>query len=51
MPCRLHDMQQGRKPSAMASKREPKRDEGESFLEGKLLIAMPGMSDDASRRR
>jgi putative transcriptional regulator len=29
----------------MASKREPKRDEGESFLEGKLLIAMPGMTD------
>ena len=29
----------------MASKKEPKRDEGESFLEGKLLIAMPGMSD------
>jgi putative transcriptional regulator len=29
----------------MASKKEQKRDEGESFLEGKLLIAMPGMTD------
>ena len=29
----------------MASKKEPKRDDGESFLEGKLLIAMPGMPD------
>jgi putative transcriptional regulator len=29
----------------MATKRAPKTDEGESFLEGKLLIAMPGMTD------
>ena len=30
----------------MASSRDPKIDEGESFLEGKLLIALPGMTDE-----
>jgi putative transcriptional regulator len=30
----------------MASSRDPKIDQGESFLEGKLLIALPGMSDE-----
>jgi putative transcriptional regulator len=30
----------------MASSRDPKVDEGESFLEGKLLIALPGMTDE-----
>jgi putative transcriptional regulator len=30
----------------MASYRDRRIDEGESFLEGKLLIAMPGMGDD-----
>src|SRR5258705_11900773 len=30
----------------MASSRDPKIDQGESFLEGKLLIAMPGMADE-----
>jgi putative transcriptional regulator len=30
----------------MASSRDPKVDQGESFLEGKLLIALPGMTDE-----
>jgi putative transcriptional regulator len=30
----------------MASSRDPKIDQGESFLEGKLLIALPGMADE-----
>jgi putative transcriptional regulator len=30
----------------MASSQDPKIDEGESFLEGKLLIALPGMTDE-----
>ena len=30
----------------MASSRDPKVDQGESFLEGKLLIALPGMADE-----
>ncbi|HMI95684.1 MAG TPA: YqgE/AlgH family protein [Micropepsaceae bacterium] len=30
----------------MASSRDPKIDQGESFLEGKLLIALPGMTDE-----
>jgi putative transcriptional regulator len=30
----------------MASTRDPKIDQGESFLEGKLLIALPGMTDE-----
>jgi putative transcriptional regulator len=30
----------------MASSRDPRVDQGESFLEGKLLIAMPGMPDE-----
>ena len=30
----------------MASTRDPKVDQGESFLEGKLLIALPGMADE-----
>src|SRR5579863_10474539 len=30
----------------MTSSREPRLDEGESFLEGKLLIALPGMEDE-----
>ena len=30
----------------MASAQDPKIDEGESFLEGKLLIALPGMTDE-----
>lgn len=30
----------------MASFREPRMDEGDSFLEGKLLIALPGMKDE-----
>ena len=29
-----------------ARRRDRRIDEGESFLEGKLLIAMPGMGDD-----
>jgi putative transcriptional regulator len=29
----------------MATEKNPKRIEGENFLEGKLLIALPGMSD------
>jgi putative transcriptional regulator len=31
---------------AMASSRDHRVNEGESFLEGKLLIAMPGMADE-----
>ena len=30
----------------MASSRDPKIDQGESFLEGMLLIALPGMTDE-----
>ncbi len=30
----------------MGSSRDSRRDEGESFLEGKLLIALPGMTDE-----
>jgi putative transcriptional regulator len=30
----------------MASSQDPKIDQGESFLEGKLLIALPGMTDE-----
>jgi putative transcriptional regulator len=30
----------------MASSRDPKVDQGENFLEGKLLIALPGMTDE-----
>lgn len=30
----------------MASSRDPRLDQGESFLEGKLLIALPGMVDE-----
>src|SRR3954452_25378003 len=30
----------------MASSRDRRMDQGESFLEGKLLIALPGMGDD-----
>jgi len=30
----------------MATSRDPKVDQGESFLEGKLLIALPGMTDE-----
>jgi putative transcriptional regulator len=30
----------------MASSRDPKVDQGESFLEGMLLIALPGMTDE-----
>jgi putative transcriptional regulator len=30
----------------MADEKDARVDEGESFLEGKLLIAMPGMTDD-----
>jgi putative transcriptional regulator len=30
----------------MASSRDRRLDQGESFLEGKLLIALPGMADD-----
>jgi putative transcriptional regulator len=34
----------------MAKRRDPRKIEGESFLEGKLLIAMPGMSDPRFER-
>ena len=34
----------------MATTRDPRKIEGESFLEGKLLIAMPGMSDPRFER-
>ena len=33
----------------MATSRDTRVDEGENFLEGKLLIAMPGMADGALR--
>src|SRR5215469_12637487 len=35
-----------RNRAPMASSRDRRLDEGESFLEGKLLIALPGMEDE-----